>query len=243
MLQWARVRSPGKSGAISPESSGRIPDFRCHHVGDALANDTDRPLAGLSLRKTADETADERMNIVVVGAAAGRGFADEVGAAYRAAFAAPPNNEGEYEFERQRSKYRELLDRPGFQLATARLGGVPAGFAYGVLLRPDTLWWEGMREPLAAEVTAETGSRTFALIDLGVRPEFRRRGLGRALHDAVLGSTPAERATLAVEPRLEANQRLYRSWGWVRAGRMDGTADSAPYTYDIYILALPMTAP
>ncbi|MCT9929788.1 hypothetical protein N5079_06085 [Planotetraspora sp. A-T 1434] len=46
-----------------------------------------------------------------------------------------------------------------------------------------------------------------------------------------------------MEPRLGANQRLYRSWGWVRAGRMDGAADGVPYIYDIYILALPMTRP
>jgi GNAT superfamily N-acetyltransferase len=190
-----------------------------------------------------DETADRQMNIEVLDAAAARGLADEISAAYQAAFGAAPNSEGEHEFERQRSTYRALLERPGFRLATARRDGSLAGFAYGVFLLPDTQWWDGMLEPLPGEMTAETGSRTFALIDLGVRPELRRQGLGRALHDAVLGETSAVRATLAVEPRLETNQRLYRSWGWVRAGRMTGAAGGIAYTYDMYILALPIGRP
>lgn len=183
------------------------------------------------------------MVLDVLGAPQARELAEEVGDAYRAAFGAAPNNEGPEQFVHQQASYVTLLGRRGFRLATARREGRLVGFAYGALLLPDTRWWDGMLEPLDTEFTAETGQRTFALIDMGVVPDERGRGVGRAVHDAVLAGCPARRATLAVEPRLESNQRLYRSWGWRCAGRLTGAPGDIADAYDIYVRDLPMAMP
>jgi len=180
--------------------------------------------------------AAEDVAVEVLDAVAAQRLAEQVAAVYQASFGAPPNSEGPQEFEHQRASYAELLGRRGFRLATARVGGRLVGFAYGAFLMPGTHWWEGMAEPLPPEYTAETGDRTFALIDMGVLPELRRRGIARALHDAVLAGCGAQRATLAVEPRLEGNQRLYASWGWSLAGRLTGAPGDIADVYDIYVL-------
>jgi GNAT superfamily N-acetyltransferase len=201
-------------------------------------------MGGLSGGQAGTRQAGDQSAVVeVLQAAQARDLAQEVGAAYRVAFGAAPNNEGPEQFAHQQASYQRLLERPGFRLATARRDGLLVGFAYGALLLPDTTWWDGMAEPLDADFVAETGDRTFALVDMGVLPQLRRQGVGRALHDAVLSGCPAQRATLAVEPRLESNQRLYRSWGWRCAGRLTGAPGDIADAYDIYVRDLPITMP
>jgi len=180
-------------------------------------------------------TGDEVVVAVLGGEEAGA-IAGDVGLLYRASFGAAPNSEGPEQFDHQRASFDELRGRRGFRLSVARLAGGLVGFAYGAFLLPETRWWNGMCEPLPEEMTAETGDRTFSLVDMGVLPEHRRRGIGRALHDAVLRGCGAERATLAVEPRLESNQWLYQSWGWRCAGRLAGAPGDIADAYDIYVL-------
>ncbi|MEZ0077299.1 GNAT family N-acetyltransferase [Planotetraspora sp. GP83] len=183
------------------------------------------------------------VKVEVLDAVHAMALADEVGAVYQAAFGAPPNSEGPEQFAHQQATYQTLLGRRGFRLAIARRAERLVGFGYGAFLQPDTAWWDGMLEPLEPDFIAETGDRTFALIDMGVLPDARRQGIGRALHDAVLSGCGARRATLAVEPRLEANQRLYRSWGWQCAGRLTGAPGDIADAYDIYVRDLPVPRP
>jgi GNAT superfamily N-acetyltransferase len=142
---------------------------------------------------------------------------------YEAGFALPPFNGDEAEFANQRAYYPGMTTRPGFQLTTARVGDQYAGFGYGFLLPADTRWWSGLTEPVSEESAREDGHRTFALIDYGVLPAWRERGLGRAIHDELLGRSGAERATLSVQPKAEQTQAIYRRWGWrkVASKKMD----------------------
>jgi ribosomal protein S18 acetylase RimI-like enzyme len=57
-----------------------------------------------------------------------------------------------------------------------------------------------MTEPLSEELTAEWNGRTFAVIDLAVREDHRKRGIGRALLNSLLTDRPEQRATLTVQP-------------------------------------------
>ncbi len=182
------------------------------------------------------ETASGPVIVEVLGPEEAGTLTEEVGAAYREAFGAPPNSEGAAEFEHQRASYADLLGRRGFRLSVARQDGLLVGFAYGAFLREGGRWWHGVRDPLPAGFTDESGSRTWHLVDLGVLPGHRGRGIARRLTEEVLAGCGAQRAVLAVEPRLKGNQRLYRSWGWRQVGSVDAPASSVNDVYDIYVL-------
>ncbi|MER5625259.1 GNAT family N-acetyltransferase [Streptosporangium sp. NPDC002544] len=133
---------------------------------------------------------------------------------YQAVFSLPPFNGNRAEFANQRSYLPRLMDRPGFRLTTARSGPEFVGFGYGYLLPADAGWWTGLAEPVDEEFAAETGTRTFAIIDYGVLPGWRGLGVGHRIHDELIAGSGAERATLSVQPRAARTRAIYRRWGW-----------------------------
>jgi GNAT superfamily N-acetyltransferase len=139
---------------------------------------------------------------------------------YEAVFREPPFNGDEKEFAGQRDYYPRMTERPGYRLATAAVDGRYVGFGYGYLLPADTRRWERLDEPVDPEMARETGRRTFALIDFGVLPGWQGRGIGRAIHDELLGSSGAERATLSVQPKALQTHEIYRRWGWRRVAHI-----------------------
>jgi GNAT superfamily N-acetyltransferase len=128
--------------------------------------------------------------------------------------------------------------QPGFALAEARHGGYLVGYAAGMPLRPSTSWWRGLTTPLPPEITAERPGRTFALTELLVRASWRRQGIGRDLHDLLLGDRAEERATALVPPGATAAQRAFASWGWRKAARTRGDDPDAP-VLDVLLIGLP----
>jgi GNAT superfamily N-acetyltransferase len=132
--------------------------------------------------------------------------------------------------------------QPGFALAEARHGGYLVGYASGMPLRPSTSWWRGLTTPLPPDVTAEHPGRTFALTELLVRAAWRRQGIGRELHDLLLGGRTEERATALVPPGAGAGQRAFASWGWRKAARArngEDPGDLAAPVLDVLLIDLP----
>jgi GNAT superfamily N-acetyltransferase len=134
-----------------------------------------------------------------------------------------------------------LCRQPGFALAVARSGGYLVGWAAGIPLRPSTSWWQDLTAPLPDQVTAEPAGRTFALVELLVRPAWRRQGIGRSLHDLILVSRREERATAAVPLAAGPAQTAFQTWGWRKIAR---TRDPAPGSAasDILITELPVAS-
>ncbi|WP_116025806.1 GNAT family N-acetyltransferase [Thermomonospora umbrina] len=95
-----------------------------------------------------------------------------------------------------------------------------------------------MNPPPRRDFVAETGSRTFAVIDLAVLPKNCGHGLGRQLMDALLGSRSEERATLAANPNKRALAEMYERWGWRKAGRVPGGEGETQPVFDLYVIAL-----
>jgi ribosomal protein S18 acetylase RimI-like enzyme len=108
-----------------------------------------------------------------------------------------------------------------------------------VPLRPSTSWWRQLTTPLPDEVTTEHPGRTFALVELAVRPSWRRQGIAATLHDLILEDRPEERATLTVPPTAAAAQQAFRTWGWRKVARTRDGGPGAPVS-DVLITTLPM---
>ncbi|TDD93492.1 GNAT family N-acetyltransferase [Actinomadura rubrisoli] len=118
---------------------------------------------------------------------------DEIERVYAEAF--PDHDLSDY-----RARMQSLLASPGFEAVTARDDGALAGFVYGASLSARSSWWDDLEPVQPAGFTAETGRRTFAVIDLAVRPAHRGRGPGHRLLDELLAGQPEERAALATTP-------------------------------------------
>ncbi|WP_434582055.1 GNAT family N-acetyltransferase [Carbonactinospora thermoautotrophica] len=161
---------------------------------------------------------------------------------YYETFSKPPYQWPEGEEEQYRRRFERLMGDPTFGIAVAQCGDELAGFAYGYTLRPDTKWWEGFVTPVPPEVTTEWEGRTFALIDFAVDESVRGKGVGRRLHDTLLGSRHEERATLAVEPQAHEARGIYEHWGWQVVGRLRGPATDFAPEFDIMVLPLSLKA-
>ncbi len=151
--------------------------------------------------------------------------------------AEPPYYEGPNGVDDFRKRTRVQIEQPGFGLMTAHAEEEIVGFAFGLSLPPDTSWWDDLLTPLPRELTEEWEGRTFALIELDVRAPWRRRGVGRALHDALLADRPEERATLCASPEAEPAQAAYASWGWRKVGEKPLPLAGNP-VYDVLVLPL-----
>lgn len=155
----------------------------------------------------------------------------EIEAVYGEAF--PDSDLDDYRWRTARQ-----IQARGFAAVSARDEGVLAGFVYGLPLSSGTSWWSGLEPVAPDEFTAETGHRTFAVIDLAVRPDRRGHGLGRRLLDELLAGRPEERATLATAPHEHVVQQMYRRWGWRQVGRTPGQPGEAEPSFDLYMIDL-----
>jgi len=159
-------------------------------------------------------------------------------------YAEPPYYDGPDEVAEFVGNFGKRILRPGFRLITGHDNNQMIGFLYGHTLPADTAWWKGLLTPAPPALTAEWDNRTVVIIDFVLRAAYRRRGVGRAMHDAFLAGRSEERATLLVRPEPEAGpaQTAYTHWGYRRVGRLRPFPDSPEY--DALVLDLrPPTPP
>ena len=120
--------------------------------------------------------------------------------------------------------------RTGFRAVVARQADSIVGFAYGYLGGPGQ-WWH---DRVAAAMSREQRERWlrpghFELAELMVRPAARRRGLGTALHDAVLADLTSPTALLSTQVDNEPAHALYRGCGWELVVAAVDLAAPVPY--------------
>jgi ribosomal protein S18 acetylase RimI-like enzyme len=155
---------------------------------------------------------------------------------YEAVYQEPPYCEGPDDVAAFIDGMPRRTAQPGFRLVTATVDGRLVGFAFGHQLASDTKWWNGAITPLPKPVSREYPARTFAIIELAVDAHYRRRGIAKMLHDALLADASEERATLLVRPEAVPAHRAYERWGYVQVGSIRPWAD-AP-VYDAMVLTL-----
>lgn len=112
---------------------------------------------------------------------------------------------------------------------TGGVNGELVGFTLGGTLSPNTGWWRGLKSDVGPDFLRETGSRTFGINELMVRPAWRRRGYAKALSNALLEDLPVERASLLVRVENTAAFAAYKSWGFYVVGQMQPFDDSPVY--------------
>lgn len=166
----------------------------------------------------------------------------ELRALYADVYAEPPYQWGPEHTGLFATRFAVQCRQPGFALAEARAGTTLTGFGFGVTLKPGTPWWTGLTEPLPADITAEHDGRTFALVELLVRPPWRRQGIARALHDLLLTGRTEQRATLTVLPAAVPAQAAYRQWGWHQVARKQNPLPGSP-VFDVLIKPLTPRTP
>ncbi|MFY0516130.1 GNAT family N-acetyltransferase [Streptomyces anulatus] len=142
-------------------------------------------------------------------------------------------------------RFAEGLDhwsaRPGWSCVVGYDGDQPVGYAYGAPLPEGSRWWGGLLTEVPADVTAETGIRTFALSELMVRTPWRKTGVARQLHSALLSPRREERATLLVDQTHPKVHALYETWGWQTLGDLRPRLPDAPL-FHAMLLPLPQAS-
>jgi ribosomal protein S18 acetylase RimI-like enzyme len=124
------------------------------------------------------------------------------------------------------------LDRDGFRfVAEHDEAGRLAGIAYGYEGAAGQ-WWQDLVSAAMDEAARTRWLRPghFEFVELAVRPDLRRRGLGGRLHDALLGGLGAPAAVLSTEVDNEAAIALYSGRGWeVIVPELDFGPDVPPF--------------
>lgn len=115
----------------------------------------------------------------------------------------------------RRDSYLGHATYPGYAAVAALHAQRLVGFAYGHVNEPGQ-WWH---DQIAAAVRMAGHERwlrhAFVLVELHVRPEFQRRGIGRALLITLLGARNEARALLSAHDTDTPARRLYRNLGFL----------------------------
>lgn len=119
--------------------------------------------------------------------------------------------------------------RDGFRLVTGRVQGELVGFTLGSVLPADTAWWRGFKGNPDPDLVRETGTRTFGINELQVRPAWRRRGYAKTMSEALLKEQAVERVTLLVRADNAPAYIAYLSWGFRVVGQIQPFDDSPLY--------------
>ena len=138
---------------------------------------------------------------------------------YAAAFSGPPYEEGSAASARFAPRWIAHAAAPGWRGVGAWADGALVGFAYGHAAASGLPWVDAVVAKLPPPTRTKWCADAFLLCELAVAPEHRGRGLGSALHDAVIDGVPHATALLTtLDDRSNAGARLYARRGWRRLG-------------------------
>jgi ribosomal protein S18 acetylase RimI-like enzyme len=114
--------------------------------------------------------------------------------------------------------YDRHAGRDGYRLVTATDGPVVSGFAWGYVGERGQYWSDLVLATLPADVTRDWVGGHFEVVELAVRPAYRRRGLGRRLLDALLDGIDRRSLLSTADDPDDPAVRLYLDTGWRKLG-------------------------
>jgi len=105
--------------------------------------------------------------------------------------------------------------RADFDFLGAREGGDLVGFAYGYTGEYGQWWTDRVAGALEdAKRAAWLDGPHFEVVELHVRPDWQRRGIGTRLLEALLARQPHDRALLTADPVRPQPVPFYAKHGW-----------------------------
>lgn len=118
----------------------------------------------------------------------------------------------EREWESSHAFVSRYARYPDFQGCVAIGDSAVIGMGFGARSEPGQ-WWH---DRVAAHVGADHPALhdAWVLVELAVLPDYRGRGIGSALHDALLAAQPCPRALLSTEATNVRARALYERHGW-----------------------------
>lgn len=160
---------------------------------------------------------------------------------YRQAFRPPPYEKGENVVRQFNNTLKRHTQRDGFRCVAALTsdGSGLAGFGYGYTSQSGQWWHDQVVPKLDPEIVQTWFSNAFEIVELAVRPAMQGRGVGRRLHDELLGPVPHRTAVLSTLDADTRGSRLYRKRGW-RVIRSDFHFSGVREPYLIMGLRLPL---
>jgi ribosomal protein S18 acetylase RimI-like enzyme len=108
--------------------------------------------------------------------------------------------------------------REGYRLAVAVDGHTVAGFSWGYVGEHGQYWTDLVCRALPGSVTDEWVGGHFEFVELAVSPTYRRRGLGRRLHDTLLTGIRRNCLLSTDDDPQDPAVQLYLSCGWRKVG-------------------------
>jgi GNAT superfamily N-acetyltransferase len=129
------------------------------------------------------------------------------------------------------TRFEAEVQLTAFDMIIGSAAGVVVGYAYG--FRDERAGAAGAGGGRLQGLMAS--GPVFALAELLVLPEFRRRGVATSMLERLFARTDAALATVRVGRANEAARAAYGTWGWQDTGETaDGTAGGAPGVRDLW---------
>ena len=141
--------------------------------------------------------------------------ADEFADLYARVFGAPGYDEPPEAAQRFREEQLPRhVEREGFRCVVARRGERLVGFAYGYTGQRGQWWSDYVAERAPGYIAERWVGGHFEFVELAVDPDEQGRGIGPALHDALLAGLTHARALLTTYRDDRPAPRMYRRLGW-----------------------------
>lgn len=108
--------------------------------------------------------------------------------------------------------------RDGFRLVVSTHDDIVIGFAWGYIGHRGQFWTDAVANALPPDVVSAWVDEHFEFVELGVLPQFRRSGIGQALHDRLLDGHAGVSLLSATDDVNDPAVRLYTQSGWRQIG-------------------------
>ena len=153
---------------------------------------------------------------------------DEIVAVYAAALGEDPAAAGERIRTNVLPRHRA---RDGFRFLAGREGPEIVAIAYGYVGSRGQWWTERVAQAMTAAQQAEWLNRPhFEVVELHVRPDRQRRGIGRRLLSALLDGVDMPFALLSTDEGNVRARAFYGQLGWVEIVQgVDLSSPRGPY--------------